>query len=189
MVSDIPGLDARTPDQELRMGASVEDDPTREALLPPNAASQFNASLDDLWMTLRRGQTPPIQAGLQQFFSFIGRKVTMAPGWTIFTCMALTTFCMLGLIGMRIETDPIKLWVPETSRAAQDKVSYDAEFGPFYRIEQIILSTKPGVDGARPSILSMESMKLVSVRLGLHSLHSAFLNFDFFACYILNTIV
>ena len=43
----------------------------------------------------------------------------------------------------RIETDPQALWVRPGSRAAQERASYDASFGPFYRIEQLLISTKP----------------------------------------------
>lgn len=43
----------------------------------------------------------------------------------------------------RIETDPQALWVRPGSRAAQERASYDTSFGPFYRIEQLLIRTKP----------------------------------------------
>ncbi len=41
---------------------------------------------------------------------------------------------------MKIETDPIKLWVPPDSDVIQQKNHFDSTFGPFYRVEQIIIS-------------------------------------------------
>eukprot|EP00892_Ulva_mutabilis_P006437 jgi/Ulvmu1/4165/UM019_0144.1 len=161
MASDVSGHGARTPERELSMGASVEEERSTDALLPPFAVPQCHAISDDVWMSLGRGHESPVQARLQQFFRFVGQRVTTWPGWTLLICMACVACCMLGLIGMLIETDPLRLWVPWTSRAAQDKAAFDAELGPFYRIEQIILSTKPAPDGIRPSILTTKNIGLV----------------------------
>lgn len=35
------------------------------------------------------------------------------------------------------------LWVGPGSRAARDKAAFEASFGPFYRVSQIIISTTP----------------------------------------------
>lgn len=52
-----------------------------------------------------------------------------------------------GLIRFRVETDPQRLWVGPGSQAARDKAAFDASFGPFYRVEQLILSTTPAANG------------------------------------------
>lgn len=36
-----------------------------------------------------------------------------------------------------------RLWVGPGSRAARDKAAFEASFGPFYRVAQIIISTTP----------------------------------------------
>ncbi len=46
---------------------------------------------------------------------------------------------------LRIETDPQRLWVGPSSEAARDRAAYEASFGPFYRITQIIVTTTPNV--------------------------------------------
>lgn len=144
------------------MGASVDDERTAaETLLPPFAIPPFHAHSDDVWVSLGGRPVPVVQAQLQRFFAFLGRRVSGSPGWTILLCIACVAFCMLGLIGMHVVTDPLHLWVPRASRAAKDKAAFDSEFGPFYRIEQIILSTKPDADGLRPPILSEEAIELV----------------------------
>lgn len=68
---------------------------------------------------------------------------------------------MLGLLRLHVETEPQALWVgPRSqvcwymfacvdraltdvpSQALKDKIAYESAFGPFYRIEQLILSTQ-----------------------------------------------
>ena len=59
------------------------------------------------------------------------------------------------LLSIRVETDPQRLWVGPASRAAQEKAAYEASFGPFYRITQIILSTTPDSISAYRSGLTL----------------------------------
>mgnify|MGYP006282575025 CR=1 FL=1 len=51
----------------------------------------------------------------------------------------------------QVESDPLHLWVAPSSPAAQDKAAFEASFGPFSRIEQIILATPvhAGASGTR----------------------------------------
>lgn len=41
----------------------------------------------------------------------------------------------------RVETAPEHLWVGPSSDAAKDAASFEASFGPFYRVTQLILTT------------------------------------------------
>lgn len=161
MMSDASWLDARTPDREVSMGASVEEDRTVVETLLPFSLPHFHTHSDNSWVSFGGRPVPPFHAWTQRFFTFLGRRVTGSPGWTILICIACMACCMLGLMGIHIVTDPVALWVPRMSRAAKDKAAFDLEFGPFYRIEQIILSTKAAEDGSRPAILSKQAIELV----------------------------
>jgi len=68
---------------------------------------------------------------------------------------------MAGLVGLRVETAPLRLWVEPGSAAATNKVAFDASFGPFYRIEQIVLSTPRAPHGKQAPILTREALELV----------------------------
>jgi hypothetical protein len=48
----------------------------------------------------------------------------------------------LGFINFKVEQDPIKLWSAESSTARQNKKYFDENFGPFYRITQLIIVPK-----------------------------------------------
>jgi hypothetical protein len=48
----------------------------------------------------------------------------------------------LGFVNFKVEQDPIKLWSAESSTARQNKKYFDDNFGPFYRITQLIIVPK-----------------------------------------------
>lgn len=55
----------------------------------------------------------------------------------------LVALCLLGLLRFRLETDPQRLWAGAASRAARDRAAFEAAFGPFYRVAQLIVTTTP----------------------------------------------
>jgi hypothetical protein len=120
--------------------ASEEDEAIHEAMVP---------------------NLPPVQAFLAPRFHKMGRHIAAAPYVVLLLSIMVTAACMLGLMYLRVDTEPMKLWVSPHSRAAQDKSKYDADFGPFYRIEQLVLSTVVRDDGSQPSILTHENIELV----------------------------
>lgn len=79
----------------------------------------------------------------------------------------LIAFCLFGLIRFKLETSPERLWVGPASRAAQDKANYEASFGPFYRVSQLILSTTAETESkyisttGLPAIVSDENIQIL----------------------------
>ena len=108
-----------------------------------------------------RPRLPPAQAALAPLFRALGYGVATAPQLVLLASIAAAALCTLGLVYVNVETEPLKLWVPPGSRAARDKAAYDAQFGPFYRIEQLVLSTRRNASGARPPILTHDNLELV----------------------------
>jgi Niemann-Pick C1 protein len=49
---------------------------------------------------------------------------------------------MFGITQLKITTDPVELWASPTSRSRIEKNYFDQTFGPFYRIEHIIITAK-----------------------------------------------
>ncbi|GLB33570.1 putative multidrug efflux transporter AcrB transmembrane domain-containing protein [Lyophyllum shimeji] len=83
----------------------------------------------------------------------------------VFTVMAILN---IGWKKFEIETDPVRLWVAPSSESKQRKEFFDANFGPFYRTEQIFVTAAPaaadqttslslGADGE--SVLSWDRLK------------------------------
>lgn len=82
------------------------------------------------------------------FLLLQGEFCAQKPVHVIVAGVLLIAFCLLGLVRFKLETNPQQLWVGPGSRAAQDKANYEASFGPFYRVSQLILSTTPQSNGS-----------------------------------------
>lgn len=103
------------------------------------------ASLLDPMETLQ-----PRQYRLNVFFrrSFyrLGLLCATYP-WLTFACI----FTIMGLLNIgwkhfEIETDPVRLWVAPNSESKLQKEYFDQHFGPFYRPQQIFITSTPPSD-------------------------------------------
>lgn len=53
--------------------------------------------------------------------------------------LACVTLSCVGLTKLQILTDPVNLWSQSNSQAHQEKLYFEDVFGPFYRVEQVIV--------------------------------------------------
>ncbi|KAK9559965.1 niemann-Pick type C- protein 1 [Aspergillus fumigatus] len=81
---------------------------------------------------------------LDSMFNSIGSTCARFPAITIVTSILLVGLLSLGWLRFAVETDPVRLWVSPTSPAAQEKEYFDANFGPFYRAEQVFVVNEHG---------------------------------------------
>ncbi|CAI5757233.1 unnamed protein product [Candida verbasci] len=79
---------------------------------------------------------------LEDVFSKIGRFCSSFPGITIGSTLFISFLLCLGLSKLQIETDPINLWVSPNEPAYKNQQYFEKNFGKWYRIEQIIISSK-----------------------------------------------
>lgn len=96
---------------------------------------------------------------LARYFRKLGHVVARRPLTVIAISLIVTGLCAIGITKMVMETDPVKLWVPPNSDVLTQKNTFDSQFGPFYRIEQLILTIDqsqlpPGTP--TPSILEID---------------------------------
>ncbi|GIL49416.1 hypothetical protein Vafri_5759 [Volvox africanus] len=87
------------------------------------------------------GAPPLMERMLQRWYFKLGLLVGRRPVRVVVGGAVLVAFCCLGLLRLRVETDPQRLWVGPSSQAAREKAAYEDSFGPFYRVEQMILAT------------------------------------------------
>ncbi|PNH04088.1 Oxygen-evolving enhancer protein 2, chloroplastic [Tetrabaena socialis] len=102
------------------------------------------------------GGAPLVERLLQRGYYRLNVAAAAAAGWSpagvgllvgrhpvpvLAAGAALVALCCCGLFWFRVETDPQRLWVGPASQAAREKAAYEASFGPFYRVEQMILAT------------------------------------------------
>jgi hypothetical protein len=82
---------------------------------------------------------------IQERFHRIGKFCATYPKLVLITGIAFCSIMCLGYTNFRIEKDPIKLWSAASSSARVNKAYFDAHFGPFYRITQLIIEPKSNV--------------------------------------------
>jgi Niemann-Pick C1 protein len=78
---------------------------------------------------------------LNAFFRLHGQFVAHHPFLIIILSVLFTVMCSLFITRLTINTQPEKLWVPPNSITATNKAYFDQMFGPFYRVEQLIITS------------------------------------------------
>uniref|UniRef100_A0A673K9J8 Niemann-Pick C1 protein-like n=1 Tax=Sinocyclocheilus rhinocerous TaxID=307959 RepID=A0A673K9J8_9TELE len=84
---------------------------------------------------------------LRVLFSSWGSLCVRHPLTVILTSVVLVLICSAGLSYMSITTNPVELWSSPSSRARQEKDYFDQHFGPFFRTEQLIITTPLNASG------------------------------------------
>lgn len=91
-----------------------------------------------------------------------GLWVARNPTLALCSSVVVVLLLCLGLFRFEVETRPEKLWVGPGSKAAEEKHFFDNHLAPFYRIEQVILATKPDArNGKLPSIVTDDNIQLL----------------------------
>jgi Niemann-Pick C1 protein len=168
--------------------ASLAQNPDEDSLNNQSESRHLGrgASLLDPIETLQPRQYP-LNNFLRRNFYKLGLFTASSP-WLTFTI----TFLLIGLLNIgwkkfEVETDPVRLWVAPSSESKQQKEFFDDKFGPFYRTEQIFITsvagdveTKPNaanggaIDvGTRAPVLSWDHLKyLFEVEADIRALRS-----------------
>lgn len=110
---------------------------------------------------------PATEQLMRRGFYALGALCAHKPWRTLAVCGVCLLLCMLGLVRLRLVTDPAQLWVGPGSQAAQEKAAYEQAFGPFYRVSQLILVTTPAANSSHttpsglPGIVTDDHIKLL----------------------------
>lgn len=110
---------------------------------------------------------PASEQVLRRGFRALGLVSARRPWRTLALCGTLCLLLALGTLRLQLVTEPEKLWVGPGSQAAQEKAEYEAAFGPFYRIAQLILSTTPAANSSHstpsglPAIATDANLRLL----------------------------
>ncbi|KAM7253416.1 hypothetical protein ACFE04_026034 [Oxalis oulophora] len=109
-----------------------------------------------------RVQLSMVQGYLSNFYRGYGTWVARNPTVVLIVSLAVVLLLCIGLIRFKVETRPEKLWVGPGSKAAEEKQFFDSHLTPFYRIEQLIIATRPDpLSGKSPSIITDNNLKLL----------------------------
>ncbi|KAL0949555.1 hypothetical protein HGRIS_009604 [Hohenbuehelia grisea] len=103
----------------------------------------------------------PLNSFLRRAFYRLGLFAATSPWLTFAIVFLIMGVLNIGWKQFAIETDPVRLWVAPDSESKQQKDFFDANFGPFYRTEQIFV-TATNADGSAESggpVLSWETLR------------------------------
>lgn len=113
---------------------------------------------------------------LRRMFYKLGLFTASSP-WATFSIMfTLVGLLNIGWSSFSVETDPVRLWVAPDSESKVQKDFFDQNFGPFYRPQQIfVTSTTAGEHGSlKKPVLSWDHLKFwFSVEADIRSLRSS----------------
>ncbi|EMD40818.1 hypothetical protein CERSUDRAFT_131117 [Gelatoporia subvermispora B] len=114
---------------------------------------------------------------LRRAFYRLGLLTASYPWMTFATVFTVVGLLNLGWQKFEVETDPVRLWVAPDSESKLQKEFFDEHFGPFYRPQQIFITSVPSTDsvetGSRPPVLSWDKLKYwAAVEEDIRSLQS-----------------
>jgi Niemann-Pick C1 protein len=83
---------------------------------------------------------------LRRGFYRLGLMAASSPWLTFSIVFTLVGLLNIGWKRFEVETDPVRLWVAPNSESKLQKEFFDQNFGPFYRPEQIFITSASVVD-------------------------------------------
>lgn len=79
---------------------------------------------------------------LEKAFQWWGTRVATYPKTVIGVSLVVVVVLSAGMALIKLTTDPVELWSSPNSRARQEKDFHDANFGPFFRTNQLIITVE-----------------------------------------------
>lgn len=83
-----------------------------------------------------------IIVSIELFFGKLGSACATYPGVTIGSSLIVVALCCSGLAHLQWETNPVNLWVSLDEPALKNLQYFESNFGEWFRIEQLIISSK-----------------------------------------------
>jgi len=103
----------------------------------------------------------PLNNFLRRSFYKLGLFTASSPWLTFAMVFLLMGLLNIGWKKFEVETDPVRLWVAPSSESKQQKEFFDEKFGPFYRTEQIFITSVAGNVETKPNIIIGDQAKEV----------------------------
>lgn len=110
-------------------------------------ASMSTDTADDAPLYAKDGFAPKggrLQQAFVAAFARWGGLCARRPVTVIVASLVLVGTCCAGLNFFTIRTNPVELWSAPNSRARLERDQFDKEFGPFYRVQQVVITRNGG---------------------------------------------
>eukprot|EP00818_Percolomonas_sp_WS_P000778 CAMPEP_0117439868 /NCGR_PEP_ID=MMETSP0759-20121206/2783_1 /TAXON_ID=63605 /ORGANISM="Percolomonas cosmopolitus, Strain WS" /LENGTH=897 /DNA_ID=CAMNT_0005231589 /DNA_START=13 /DNA_END=2701 /DNA_ORIENTATION=- len=100
----------------------------------------------------------PLDRFLQNLFFHVGYTASKIPALVLLFCFIFTILASTGLYFIYFETNPQKLWVPESDQTVIQKKEFESHFGGFFRIEQFVITD---IDPKQDNVLSPKLIGII----------------------------
>ncbi|CAM8915891.1 unnamed protein product [Rhodiola kirilowii] len=155
----IPGLKRKSSLEVTNVSHINPSDLQKDDILSTQVHMQLH---EDAHEKSHEVQLSIVQGYIASFFRQYGTWIARNPTLVLCSSVVLVLLLCIGLVQFQVEARPEKLWVGTGSRAANEKHFFDNHLAPFYRIEQLIVSTVPdAANGVSPSIVNKDNIKLL----------------------------
>jgi Niemann-Pick C1 protein len=123
--------------QQVSTTEEVQDDDFSPAT--SSATPSLTPTSQSLSLPLSQPRLHPFSNKLSSFFYSLGYYVSSHPYLVIAIALSICAILNLGWSNFEIETDPVKLWVAESSEAYRGKQIFDDAFGETWRTQQVFV--------------------------------------------------
>ncbi|XP_058807080.1 NPC intracellular cholesterol transporter 1 isoform X2 [Phymastichus coffea] len=131
-----PGDGAR-----IALAADQEDSPLQSKRSSVISADDLPSILRDETSTFLERLGANTDKFLQKFFCRWGTVCATYPLAVLFGGFILVLLLGFGIKFLHVTTDPVELWASPNSRSRVERQYFDSHFEPFYRTEQIIITS------------------------------------------------
>lgn len=97
------------------------------------------------------------RSSLAKAFYTLAKLLVNHPRMSVLYCTMVVAWCCIGLKFLVVDSNPQKIWVPPDSATNLQQNYFNAEFTPFFRIEQVIFTT----EARQANMLQPEYLKMV----------------------------
>lgn len=112
---------------------------------------------ENTFENLSKKETNPLEKFFQGIFYRLGYTVSTIPVLVVVIGFLFTVLAGSGLYFIHFETDPQKLWVPDSDQTVLQKKEFESYFGGFFRIEQFVVMPKDKSE----NVLTIDAVKII----------------------------
>ncbi|CAL1281505.1 unnamed protein product [Larinioides sclopetarius] len=155
-----PVPDPTTSPTSINLGSLEEIEPLRSKANPvsvsrtkPQRRSQKLQTKPSKFQRLGSGFEKCLESQFQSWGLYVSERPITIMIVSLFVC---SVFSFGLFLNFDVTTNPVDLWVSSGSEARRDMEDYNKHFGPFYRIEHIIITPKNQESFYYPVVLNHE---------------------------------
>lgn len=165
-------IDHRHIEDENELIDTIDDDD--DALITQSLLEEGTHSIQS---SLKELQEKHIEKKnfITRYFAWHGRMCAKHPYIVIIAAFLITGMFSIGFVNFKVQNNPVLLWSTTSSRSYQDLQYMNENYGPFWRIEQMLFTPK----NDNVTLISQEVInEILSIQNALQSIQAPYVDDD-----------